>query len=113
MRTSSAFNWSQNDHRLECIRGSPPDNTIHFTPRRRKASRCGLRSAGVISRLSMFAFQMSHITHLQLHRLCGMSTKMGKALTRPLMRAKKYFKKRVDIAVDDTIHTNPVSTGHL
>jgi hypothetical protein len=48
-----------------------------------------------------------------LHRLCGMSTKIGNALTRPLMRARKYLKKRVDIAVDDTIHTNAVSTGRL
>ncbi len=67
-----------NLQRLECMSASPPERTTSRTPSRLKWRTCFWSSSAEISFFSLFAFHMSHITHRQLHRLCGIITTIGR-----------------------------------
>ena len=79
MRTPNSRKKVHSPRRSPCMSGSPPESTTHRTPSLRKESRCRSRSAAVISEV-VSRFQISHITHRQLHRLCAFKIRIGSSV---------------------------------
>ena len=73
-----AAGWLQSCGSSKFISGSPPENTIQRTPRRRMDSSCGSRSR-IPNVFVSLVFQMSHITQRQLQELCACTTRTGSA----------------------------------
>ncbi len=80
-RTPSRCSSRHSAGKSECMRGSPPEKTTHLTLSARKPSTWGFRSSSLISRTCRI-FQISHITHRQLQRLWGRSTRIGSSTMR-------------------------------
>ena len=104
-RMRSAWSCRHNAQRLRCSSGSPPVSITRCTCSARIASMCRSRSSAEISRLSALAFQMSHITHLQLQALCTLNARIGRLSSRWVTRPRA----RRAISPGPTISAQPRS----